>query len=86
MNNENDIKLKKLEIKINLYRDLFKAILFVLTADVGGTLTIMLNFEKYNPNLTIALIGLGMFIAFGLLYVLGIILFEIKKLNSKLES
>ena len=83
---QKEIELRKIEIELNLYKELFKAVLFVLTADIGGTITIMLNFKNYNETLAIILITLGVFTALGLLYVVSIILFEIRRLKGKLED
>ncbi len=83
---QKDFELKKIEIELNLHKELFKAVLFVLTADIGGTITIMLNFKNYNETLAIILISSGVFIALGFLYVVSIILFEIRRLKGKLED
>lgn len=81
-----EVELKKIEIELGLLKDILKALLFVLVADIGGTITIILNFNKYNPDLATGIVWLGIFTISGLLYALIIILFEIINLRAKLED
>ncbi len=83
---DKEIELKKIELRLNLYKELFKALLFVLVADIGGTVTIILNVDRYSTSIAYPLIALGIFVALGFLYALLVILFYIAKLKEKLED
>jgi len=84
--NNNEIELKKIELKLNLYKEIFKTLLFVLIADVGGTITIILNVNKYYMSIAYPLISLGIFVALSVIYALLVIFFDILHLIKKLED
>ena len=84
--NEKEVNLKKVEIEIDLYKELLKIVFFLLSADVGGTITLILNSSKYPVELIFTIIPLGVFVAFGLIYVVIVILFELKTLKKKLTE
>ena len=49
---QKDIELRKLEIeKAKVLEGILRTLFFVLVADIGGTLTLILNFHKYNKNI-----------------------------------
>ena len=77
---QKEIELKKLEIeKAKVLEGILRTLFFVLVADLGGTLTLILNFQKYNSNIAFILIGLGTFSSLGLIFSIILIIFKIKR-------
>ena len=62
------MEIKRAKVLEGILRTLF----FVLVADIGGTLTLVLNFQKYNSTISLFLIGLGILT----ILVFGIMAFQ----------
>jgi len=74
-------RIEKLDIeKAKVLEGILRTLFFVLIADAGGTLTLILNFQKYNPNLALIFIVLGVFIGFGLIFSIIVIAFKLEKI------
>ncbi len=71
--NEKEIEIKKLEI------ERAKVLGGILVADIRGTLTLVLNFKKYNSTISLFLIGLGILSSLGLIFSIILIALKIKK-------
>lgn len=83
---QKELELKKLGVeRAKVLEGILRTLFFVLVADIGGTLTLLLNFHKYNPAIAITLIGLGIFSSLGFVFSIGIIAFEIKEIKDKTE-
>ncbi len=79
--NDKEIEFKKIEIeRAKVLEGILRTLFFVLVADAGGTLTLILNLQKYNPKIVLILIGLGVFIGFGLIFSIIMIAFKLKKI------
>ena len=51
---EKEIEIKKLEIeRAKVLEGILRTLFFVLVADIGGTLTLVLNFQKYNSTISL---------------------------------
>ena len=82
---QKELELKKLEIeRAKVLEGILRTLFFVLVADIGGTLTLILNINKYNLPIAITLIGLGIFAGLGFIFSIGIILAELKHINKRI--
>lgn len=80
MKDNKELEIKKLEIeKAKVLEGILRTLFFVLVADAGGVLTLIINFQKYNTVINLILIGLGLFVGLGLIFSIIIVAFEIKK-------
>jgi len=77
---QKDIELKKLKIeKAKVFEGILRTLFFVLVADIGGTLTLILNYQKYNTTVLIVLVGLGILTTLGLIFSIAKVMVLIKK-------
>lgn len=77
---KNDLELKKLKIeKAKVFEGILRTLFFVLVADLGGTLTLILNYQKYNTTVLTALVGLGILTNLGLIFSIAKVLLLIKE-------
>ncbi len=83
---QKEIELRKLEIeKAKVLEGILRTLFFVLVADIGGTLTLILNFHKYNKGISFILIGLSLFIGIGIIFAIGMIIAEIRYIKDRAE-
>ena len=79
--NKEDIEEKKLNVeKAKVLEGILRTLLLVLIANTGGVVTLLINFNQYERNLSTIFLILGTFIEFWLIIAVVIILFYIKKL------
>lgn len=79
--NKEDIEERKLNVeKAKVLEGLVRGLILILIADLGGTLTLIFNFDRYNEKLAIVFIVLGLFVALGVIFAIVSLIFRIKEI------